>query len=124
MNRLCKTCTFFANENGKTLCKKNNVERDITDEAPPEFACWVRKPKPSPTELSHIRSLNGRKGGRPKGTGKGKEPTKQIQVKEIDHSVLSSYAQKKKTSISDTVHRVCKSLVCKYPDIKPENWKD
>lgn len=42
----------------------------------------------------------------------------------MDHDVLQKYAAMKKVSLAESVHRICKSLVAKYPELKTDLWQD
>lgn len=125
MRRLCKNCESFAvKEDGVKVCTYLNVARDETSNPPPESSCWKRKARLSGIELSAKRSECGRKGGRPKGTGKGRAPTKQASLRLLDHTVLMAYAQMKNLPLVDAIHRLCKSLIKQYPQLKPDGWAE
>ena len=124
MRKLCRNCESFVVADGKTVCKCLDIERTDTDNPPPESMCWKKRPKLSGDALSLLRSQSGRKGGRPAGYGKGRSPTKQASLRAMDHAVLSAYARLKGTSMADSVHRLCGSILIKYPQLKPENWVD
>ena len=125
MKKLCKNCESFAvDEDGKKKCRFLDVERDDFSTPPPESACWKKRPKLSGSELSKVRSEAGKKGGRPKGYGKGRSPTRQASLRLMDHQVLSAYSEKKQIPLAQTVHLLCRSLIKQYPDLNPEGWVD
>ena len=82
------------------------------------------KRKLSPEELSLVRSAAGRKGGLKSGYGKGRAPTRTATVRLHDYKVLVAYAGMKKSSIAGMFHLVAKSVVAKYPQLKPPEWID
>ena len=126
MKKLCKNCESFAvDEDGKKKCRFLDVERDDFSTPPPESACWTKRPKLSGSDLSKVRSEAGRKGGgRPKGSGNGRTPTKQASLHLTDYQVLMGYSEIKKIPLVKTIHLLCRSLIKQYPEIKPEGWVD
>jgi len=68
--------------------------------------------------------MAGRKGGRKSGYGNGGTPTQQTCIRKMDHDVLMGYAKAKNISMAETVHKLCKSLVAKYPSLKSALWRD
>lgn len=124
MKKLCKNCESFAvDEDGKKKCNFLGVDRDDFSNPPPESSCW-KKRKLTPEQLSFVRSQAGRKGGTKSGYGNGGTPTQQTCIRKMDHDVLKGYSALKNISIAETVHRLCRSLLSQYPDLKTDLWRD
>ena len=79
------------------------------------------KKKLTPEELSAVRSragrLGGLKGGRKKGSGNGRAPTKTLTAREPDYNILSAYANMRGIAIAEAVHLLCLGIAKKYPDL-------
>lgn len=123
----CKTCVSYTpQDDGTVECEYSG--RKIDPESSPLFedgACYERAPKKklTPAELSKIRSAAGKKGGMKK---RGRTPKSQMQVNAMDFKVFSAYAlQIQGQTIVATFHnKIARQLVAKYPQLKPEGWKD
>ena len=77
--------------------------------------------KKDPQETSLKRSIAGRKGGEVRRLNAvGRMRTKNIQVYENDHKILSIFAQFKKLSIAASIHSICIGLAQKYGAEHPE----
>lgn len=124
MRKLCKNCESFASEDGKAWCNYLNVERTDRDNPPYESICWKPRPRLSGDALSLARSEAGKLGGRKKGYGRGRAPTKQASLRLLDHNVLMAYSQMKKQSFAQTIHIVCNNLIKNYPNLRPDGWVD
>lgn len=127
MQRLCKNCNSFRRSNDDTSFKCAFLKTELPglDARPAENAnCWSKRAPLTPEELSRVRSAAGRKGGRKSGYGKGRTPVSQTCLRKMDHDVLQKYAAMKKVSLAESVHRICKSLVAKYPELKTDLWQD
>ena len=124
MQKRCKNCNSF--KRTETGCKCKYLGKPLSEDAtpPPDMECWSKRQKLTPEELSHVRSMAGRKGGKRSGYGNGGTPVQQTCIRKMDHDVLAGYAKLKKISIAESVHRICKSLVAKYPELKTELWRD
>ena len=124
----CKTCVSYTpQDDGTVECEYSG--RKIDPESSPlydEGACYERAPKKklTPAELSFIRSKAGRKGGRKAGYGKGRAPTRQIQVRKCDHEVFFGYSQKNKRAMAEQFHVITTQIVAKHPELKPPDWID
>ena len=127
MRRLCRNCAACAvTDDGAMRCEKLNKPIAATDNPPLDSTCWTKREKLSGEALSLARARAGRSGGggRPKGYGNGRAPTKQLSIRLPDYQVLAAYSDMKFCPLVHTVHLLCKSLVKQYPDIKPEAWVD
>ena len=125
MQRLCKNCNSFPRfATGVCKCAFLGIDVDPTSAPPPDKNCWSKRRKLTPEELSRVRSAAGRKGGSRSGYGQGRMPTQQTSLRKMDHDVLANYAQTKNISMAEAVHRICKTLVAKYPNLKTEYWRD
>ena len=116
MRKLCKNCAHFEK------CNVDGKSRTEDDTQPSEVRCWVRKPKPTHAEISAMRSEFGKRGGRPKGSGKGQKPVKCASLDVCDHDVLLAYAALKGMTLRKAVHKVCGLIVRQYPDLAPDGW--
>lgn len=125
MRKLCKNCNSYTkNAEGKCQCAYLGIEVNETSTPPPIGYCWRKRAKLSPEELSRVRAEAGRKGGSRSGHGTGGTPTQQMCIRKMDHEVLRGYVKLKKISMAESVHRICKSLLAKYPNLKTELWRD
>lgn len=129
MRRLCKNCESFAVDaaNGVMRCERRNIELNEKSNPPIDSDCWTRRPKLSSGELSKIRAKSGRMArGRPKGSGTGRTPTKQLCLHLTDYQVLTAYSEMKDFPLVKTIHLLCSSLVKQYPELRlrPEGWSE
>lgn len=125
MNKKCKNCGNFRRaDDGTCKCYSTGVMLASEANEPTEAHCWTRKPPITSAELSRIRSLAGAKGGASRGYGTGGTPMQQTCLRKMDHDVLKGYAEMKEISLAETVHRLCKSLIAKYPQLQTNLWRD
>lgn len=76
-----------------------------------------KKEKLTKEELSRVRSIAGRKGGRKSGYGKGRAPTKTVTVRKADYDILVAYADLRQFPIAEGIHRLCVGLTKKYSEL-------
>ena len=122
----CKTCVSYTpNADGTVVCEYSGKSIDV-ESKPLYDACYEKrqKKKLSPAELSMVRSIAGKKGGKKAGYGKGRAPTKQMSVRLPDYKVFVGYSRKKNHAMAEQFHLVASQMLEEHPELKPPEWID